>query len=105
MSTAPKPNLTSVTSIGRDGSHIAIHPADVRGRFTRARRFFGFFLLLIYALLPWISINGYPAVFLDVEHRRFHLFGLTFLAQDVWIAFFLISGIGFGLFFVTALFG
>ncbi len=55
--------------------------------------------------MPWIQINGFPAVFLDVAARRFHLFGWTFVAQDMWLLFFLISGLGFTLFFVTALFG
>jgi polyferredoxin len=31
-------------------------------------------------------------VFLDVARRRFHLFGLTLAAQDLWLLFFLISG-------------
>lgn len=102
---AEKPNLFSVTTIANDGSHVAVHPADVRGKFTRWRRLFGFAILVVYVALPWISINGFPAVFLDIEHRRFHILGLTFLAQDIWLAFFLITGLGFTLFYVTALFG
>lgn len=82
-----------------------LHPADVRGAFTRYRRVFALLLIAIYVALPWIPINGHPAVFLDVLHRRFHLFGLAFAAQDLWMTFFLISGLGFSLFFVTALFG
>ncbi len=100
-----KPNLSSVTSINRDGSHYVLHPADVRGPFTRYRRWFGVLLLAIYVLLPWIPINGYPAVFLDLDARRFHFFGLTFLAQDLWLGFFAVSGLGFGLFYVTSLLG
>jgi len=62
-------------------------------------------LILVYAALPWIQVGGYPAVFLDTDHMRFHFFGLTFASQDLWLAFFLISGLGFGLFYVTALAG
>ena len=62
-------------------------------------------LTAIYVALPWIQINGNPALFLDVAHRQFHYFGLTFLGQDVWIAFFVLSGLGFCLFYVTALLG
>lgn len=100
-----KPNLTSVTTINRDGSHYILHPADVRGFFTRYRRWFGLALLLIYVILPWIPINGHPAVFLDLANRRFHLFGMTFLAQDLWLGFFAVSGLGFLLFYLTSLFG
>ena len=100
-----KPNLDSVTTINEDGSHFTLHPADVSGRFTIARRVVALLILSVYLALPWININGHPAVFLDVVERRFHLFGLTFLARDLWLGFFLITGVGFSLFFVTALFG
>ncbi|HEY0969261.1 MAG TPA: cytochrome c oxidase accessory protein CcoG [Opitutaceae bacterium] len=101
----PKPNLDAVTTIREDGSHLFLHPADVRGRFTLARRISGWFLIALYLSLPWIEVGGYPAVFLDVLGRRFHLFGWTLAFQDAWLLFFLISGLGFALFFVTALLG
>ena len=100
-----RPNLVSVTTINPDGSHYILHPADVSGRFTFFRRIFGILLIAVYVLMPWIPINGAPALFLDVENRRFHIFGLTLLTQDLWVFFFLISGLGFSLFFVTALLG
>ena len=62
-------------------------------------------MIAIYVLLPYIQINGYPAIFFDIEARRFHLFGLTIVPQDLWILFFGISGLGFTLFFVTSLLG
>lgn len=105
MSNAKQPNLESLTSVNADGSKLILHPADVSGKFTVWRRVFGAALLAIYILLPWIHINGYPALFLDLAERRFHFFGLTFLAEDLWIGFFLLTGLGFGLFYITALFG
>ncbi|MEM1084419.1 MAG: cytochrome c oxidase accessory protein CcoG [Verrucomicrobiota bacterium] len=100
-----QPNLDSVTTINDDGSRYFLHPADVRGKWTYARRVFGFLLIAIYVLLPWIPINGAPALFFDVENRRFHVFGLTLVPQDLWVLFFGITGLGFTLFFVTALLG
>jgi cytochrome c oxidase accessory protein FixG len=103
---APKtPNLVSVTSINDDGSRYFIHPADVKGPWNIARRVVGLLLIAVYVLLPWIPINGNPAVFLDVENRMFHLFGLTLVPQDLWVMFFAISGLGFALFFITSLLG
>jgi cytochrome c oxidase accessory protein FixG len=103
---APKqPNLDSVTTINADGSRYFLHPSDVRGRWNLARRMVGVVLIAIYILLPWIPVNGSPAVFLDVENRMFHLFGLTLVPQDLWVMFFAISGLGFGLFFITSLLG
>jgi len=101
----PDFNLTSLGSINADGSRRYIHPADVRGRFTRVRRWVALLLLLIYVALPWIPINGYPAVFLDVASRRFHFLGLTIATQDLWVGFFFITGLAFSLFYVTSLFG
>ncbi len=100
-----QPNLDSVTTINPDGSHFFLHPADVKGRWTLARRIFGLALIAVYVALPWIPINGSPALFFDVEMRRFHVFGLTLVPQDLWVMFFGVTGLGFTLFFVTALLG
>ncbi len=105
MSALKKPNLISVTSINTDGSRYFIHPADVKGWFTFARRVFGVILMAIYVLLPWIPVGGHPAVFFDLLGRRFHFFGLMFLSEDLWIGFFLLTGLGFSLFYITSLFG
>jgi cytochrome c oxidase accessory protein FixG len=103
---APKqPNLDTVTTINRDGSHHFLHTADVRGKWTTARRLFGALLIAIYVLLPWIPVNGSPALFFDIEHRQFHVFGLTLVPQDLWVMFFGITGLGFSLFFITSLLG
>jgi len=99
------PSVDSVTTIREDGSRRDIHPADVYGRFTRWRTLSAWLLIGVYILLPWIPINGAPAVFIDVAESRFHFFGFTLAAQDVWLLFFGVSGLGFGLFFLTALFG
>lgn len=100
-----KPNRDSVTTIAADGSRNFLRPADVSGKYTLLRRLFGFLAIGTFIALPWIDINGFPAVFIDIPERRFHLFGLTLAAQDTWLFFFLITGLGFFLFFTTALFG
>src|SRR5690625_4912123 len=99
------PNLDKVTTIAQDGSRPFLHPADVKGRFTSWRRVVFAALIALYVLLPWIQINGNPAIFLNLAERQFHLFGITLSSQDIWLAFFLITGVGFGLFYITALFG
>jgi cytochrome c oxidase accessory protein FixG len=101
----PPPNRENVTTINRDGSRRFIHAATVTGFFTRWRTAVNLLLVGIYVALPWITVKGYPAVFLDVANRQFHFFGLTFVTQDLWLGFFLISGLAFSLFYVAALFG
>lgn len=110
MSTSSKlkhhqPNRDSLTAVNDDGSRNIIHPADVSGKFTFWRQLSAYFLIVLYAALPWIEVGGYPAVFLDTDAMRFHFVGMTFASQDLWLAFFLITGLGFGLFYVTALLG
>jgi cytochrome c oxidase accessory protein FixG len=102
---SPVPNLDTVTTIRADGSRLFLHPADSRGRFTTARKLSALALIGLYLALPWIKIGGYPAVFLDVDERRFHFFGWILAAQDMWLLFFLLTGVGFSLFFITALLG
>src|SRR4051812_5629654 len=103
--TLDQPRRETVTTIRSDGSRPFLFPADPKGRFTRARKSSALALIVLYLSLPWIKINGFPAVFLDVAGRRFHLFGVTLAAQDLWLLFFVITGVGFLLFFITALLG
>jgi cytochrome c oxidase accessory protein FixG len=92
-------------SILADGKRKRIVVADVKGRFHTARNIVIAALLVFAAALPWIPIHGAPAVFLDIEHRKFFLFGATFNAQDAWLVFFLLSGTGFALVYATAIAG
>ncbi|MGF1464917.1 MAG: cytochrome c oxidase accessory protein CcoG [Sandaracinaceae bacterium] len=93
------------SSVARDGTRNYVHPADVRGPFVKARYVVYAVLIAIWATLPWIPINGRPAVFLDVPARRFYLFGSSFNAQDFWLVFFLLTGVGLTLFVVTTVLG
>ena len=100
-----KPSLETVTSIAADGSRLVLHPADVKGRFTTWRRIVGYALIAFFVLAPWVPVNGYPMIFLDIAERRFHLFGLTLAFQDTWLLFFFVAGLAFSLFYVTAFLG
>ncbi|MFT7583228.1 MAG: cytochrome c oxidase accessory protein FixG [Myxococcota bacterium] len=50
-------------------------------------------------------MDGRPAILFNIADRRFYLFGTTANAQDFYLAFFLLSGIGFLLIVVAALWG
>ncbi len=100
-----RPDLDTLYSVNADGSRNMLHPADVKGRWqVRVNLFWGV-LLLIYAGLPWIQIGGHPAVHFDIPGREAHLFGISFTNQDFYLMFFVLTGIGFALFSITALFG
>ena len=93
------------SSLRSDGSRNYVHPADVHGRFTRLRHIIFAVLIAIYVILPFVKIGGHPAVFIDIVDRHFYLFGAVFNAQDFWLVFFLLSGVGLALLIVTTVKG
>lgn len=99
------PDLDTVYTINADGSRNFLHPADVHGRFQVRKNVLFALLLLIYAGVPWIPVGGHPAVHIDLPGRTAYLLGNTFTNQDFYLLFFLVSGVGFGLFVVTSLWG
>lgn len=110
MASAPRPRVSLPVlerpgSLRSDGRRVKIVPADVRGRFTSARRGLFAVLLAIGIGLPLIRIEGRPAVFLDVPARRFFVLGQSFNAQDGWLLFFVLSALGFGLLVLTTVLG
>ena len=88
-----------------DGNRSTIYPADVKGRFQRRKNVVWAILIAIYLVLPWVKIGGRPAILIDIAARDFFLFGSVFNAQDFYLAFFVLTGIGFTLFVVSALYG
>jgi len=99
------PNLDSVSTINEDGSRRTVHPHDSEGRFRTWRRAFALLLLAVYIGLPWIQIGGAPAVLFHIGAGQIYLFGFSYGVQDMWLLFFVVTGLAFSLFFVTALFG
>ena len=93
------------SSLRRDGGRNVVYPADVSGRFARARTAVFVLLIAFYAALPWVQVGGHPAVFLDVMRREFFLFGRVFNAQDIWMMVFLVTGVAFALVVTTAVAG
>ncbi len=100
-----RPDLDSLYCINPDGSRNTIHPADVRGRFQTRKKWLWTLLIAIYAVLPWIEVGGHPLILLDIPRRHFYLFGQTFNAQDFYLGFFFLTGLGFALIVLSALFG
>jgi cytochrome c oxidase accessory protein FixG len=100
-----RPDVDTLFCINPDGSRNAIHPADVAGRFQRRKQALWLLLIAIYLAVPWLKVGGHPVLLIDIPHRHFYLLGHTFNAQDFWLAFFLVTGVGFTLFMAAALFG
>ncbi|MBW2528383.1 MAG: cytochrome c oxidase accessory protein CcoG [Deltaproteobacteria bacterium] len=101
--TAPEEEL--LYSISADGSRKYIHPVVTHGRFWRIRIVLGWILIAIYLGLPIVTMNGKPAMLLDVVKRQFHFLGSTFHPTDNLILLALGGVIGALVFFVTGTYG
>jgi len=94
-----------LSTLNQDGSRRWLRPRPSRGTFWKWRRPVAYGLILLFTALPWISIKGKPAVFLDLIHREFTFFGKTLLPTDTLLLALLAIGIALAIFLVTALFG
>lgn len=82
-----------------------VYPQSIDGSFTKLRRwtFVGLHVLLFAA--PWITVQGHPAILVDLPHRRLFLFGQIFTATDTLFLLLFLLFMAFTLFFFTAVFG
>ncbi|NNE10581.1 MAG: hypothetical protein HKN20_18615, partial [Gemmatimonadetes bacterium] len=80
-----RPDLETLYTVNADGSRNFLHPADVHGKWQVRKNIVWALLLAIYALLPWITIKGAPAVHIDIPGRVAHLFGFVFTSQDFYL--------------------
>lgn len=108
---APTPTISApvapsvLSTLNDDGSRRWLHPRPSRGDFFTRRAVVAYGLIALFTILPNIRINGFPAVFLDVVHRRFHLFGYTFLPTDFVLLALLGITVFVTIFLITAVVG
>ena len=98
----PTDRLATTDELGR---RVYLYPADVRGKYRSMRSWLSAVLILVFLVMPWIKIQGHPAVLLDIPHRRFALFGLTFWAHEAPMLFFVAAIAVLTLFLVTSIWG
>ena len=92
-------------TLNADGTRNRIRPRLYAGRWLNARRAVGWVLIGLFVALPVVRIGGKPAIFLDVVHREFTLFGHTFLATDGVLLMLLMLTLFAVVFWTTALVG
>jgi len=88
-----------------DGTRNRIRPRLYTGPLYRRRHVVAWTLMALFVGLPILKIGGKPAIFLDVVHREFSLFGHTFLATDGVLLMLLMLTIFATVFWTTALVG
>lgn len=100
-----EPEQHVLTTLEKDGSRNWLFPRLSKGKFWHSRRVVGYVLIAIFVALPHLSVNGKPAILLDITHRKFTLLGMTLLATDtLLLALFMVS-IFLAVFLATAILG
>jgi cytochrome c oxidase accessory protein FixG len=92
-------------TLNADGTRNRIRPRLYPGRFQQRRRITGWALMALFIGLPFLTVSGKPAIFLDVVNRQFSLFGHSFLATDGVLLMLFMLTIFATVFWVTALVG
>lgn len=92
-------------TLNADGTRNRIRPRLYDGRLLRARRRVAWALIALFVGLPFLKIQGKPAILLDVIHRQFVFFGRTFLATDGVLLMLLMLSIFVTVVLTTALVG
>lgn len=87
------------------GHRVYLYPADVEGKYHKRRLLIHAILVAVFLILPWIQINGYQSILLDIAHRRFVIFGLAFWAHDAPLLVFVFGGVLIGISLLTAIKG
>lgn len=87
------------------GHRKFVIPSEVQGWYHQRRRIFQFVLLVIFLVGPWIQFQGQQLIWLNIDKKVFHLFGLTLGAHEAPLVFLLIIAGTLGLAVVTSLLG
>lgn len=100
-----EPEEQVLSTLRADGTRRWLTPKLAKGRHWSRRRWVGYALILLFNVLPFIQINGNPALQLDIIGWHFYLFGFIFLPTDsLLFALFMLTFL-LGIFLVTAVFG
>lgn len=86
-------------------SDAKIYTRKITGFYQKLRRYTGLPLILGFLLMPWLVIDGRPAMLFDLPERQFHVLWLTFWPQDGVLLAGLLIIAAFSLFTVTVLVG
>jgi len=94
-----------LSTLEKDGSRRWLRPKLSRGFWLNVRRILAYVLIAVFTLVPFLKINGKPAILLDIVRREFTLFGYTFLPTDSLLLAIFAVGSLITIFLLTAFFG
>ena len=74
MTDKPQGDKPEIRYVNLYEPEAKIYTRKISGFYQRLRRYSGIPLVALFVLLPWISIDGRPAVWLDMAHQKFHFY-------------------------------
>ncbi len=99
---SPEEVLSTLT---KEGKRKWVYPVPSHGRYWRARKALGWFLIVLFLGLPIVRLNGRPALLLDFVHREFAILGTVFYPTDTLLLMLFMIGSLLSIFLFTALLG
>lgn len=99
------PEEQVLSTLNRDGSRHWLRPLLSKGHYWRARQAVAYFLMILFVAIPYIPINGKPAILLDITARQFTILGFTFLPTDTLLLALFMLTVFLSIFLITALVG
>lgn len=94
--------LSTVTA---DGQRLWLFVKAAKGRLTRYRTYVAYTCLALLVAIPFVKINGYPLLLLNVLDRKFVILGKVFWPQDFYILAFVVLAFFVFIILFTAIFG
>lgn len=105
MSEQPESTKPEIRYVNLYEAEEKIYTRRITGYFQRLRLYLGIVCVAIFALLPWLSWNGRPLVWLDLTHQQLNIGHLSFWPQDFAILAWVFIIAAYGLFTLSALWG
>ena len=75
----------SIATVDAEGKRIWLYPKMPKGKFTNARTYVSWLLLIILFGMPFIKVNGEPLMLFNVIDRNFIIWGVHFAPQDFYL--------------------
>lgn len=95
----------TIATADKRGKRIWVYPQKSKGRLYTARSILAFFLLAFFFVTPFLKLNGFPIILLNVLERHFIIFGLVFNPQDFYILVLVALTLLIFIILFTAIFG
>lgn len=72
-------------NINEEGHSRWVYAKKPSGKWHTRRLIVSWILLAFFVAAPFIRINGYPLILLDIANQKFIIFGAIFWAQDTFV--------------------